>query len=242
MTEPVNIAALEQKFNQLMEQRRAIQPAGHGAREGKGKQYLFSFMGEYAQWCYEHRILGSLSKLLIYLALASAITICLWGFAGTGLGKAFGLEKVRDRATFSYYAILWSSRSAAGAERMPIAPSRYSGTIEKVIGDMLVVTYYENGAQLKRLVRPANVIATDKAAFAEWATKYLLKGISIDFYQPLGEVSGHKVWGVVLWYRKNPINVELVEQGIGYPEKNPPTAVVNQIFSQHYWHKARTGR
>lgn len=241
MNEPYNIEDLEQKFERLMEHRATIQ-ARRTRPTGKGKQLLFSFMGEYAQWCYEHRILGALSTLAVYLILLSAIVLTLWGFAGSSLGKVFGLDGVRDRITYSYYAILWSSRSATKPEEMPLIPHRFAGTIEKTIGDMLVVTYYDNGQQLRRLVRPANVITTDNAAFVEWSRKYLLKGISIDFYQPLAEVSGHQVWGAVLWYRKNPINVELVEQGIGYPEKNPPTAVVNQIFSQHYWHKARTGR
>ncbi|MBF6615625.1 MAG: hypothetical protein ITG07_02755 [Candidimonas sp.] len=238
MTEPVDLAKLEKRIERLMQTRSEIQRPARG-REGRGKQYLFSFMGEYAQWCYEHRILGLLSRVFVHGCVVGICTLTLWLLAGTGLGQAFGLEKVKNRITYSYYAVLWSSRSAAGAEHMPLVPTRFSGTIEKVIDDLLVVAYYDNGSQLRRLVRPANVIATDKAAFAEWASQYLLKGIAIDFYQPLDEVSGHQVWGVVLWYRKSPINVELVERGIGYPEKNPPTAVVNQIFSQHYWHKAR---
>ncbi|MCF6783445.1 hypothetical protein [Stutzerimonas stutzeri] len=238
MTEPVDLNKLEKQFELLMQQRAEIQKPAKG-REGRGKQYLFSFMGQYAQWCYEHRVLGLLSRITIHAGVLGVCVMTLWILAGTGLGQAFGLEKVKDRITFSYYAVLWSSRSAAGAESMPLVPSRFSGTIEKVIDDLLVVTYYDNGSQYRRLARPANVIATDKAVFSEWANQYLLKGVTIDFYQPLGEVSGHQVWGVVLWYRKTPINVELVELGIGYPEKNPPTAVVNQIFSQYYWHKAR---
>lgn len=241
MTEKVDLVELERKFNRLIEQRETIGRDGPSTKEGKSRLYLVGVMADYAQWCYENRVLGVLSKTVIYVVLLCALLVGAWGVAGTGVGKALGMESARARITNSYFAVLWSSRSATGAELMPITPERFSGTIERIIGDVLVVAYYQNGKQLRRLVRTANVVATDKQAFGQWANQYRLKGLMIDFYEPLDVIAGQQVWGAVLWYRRVPINVELVEKGIGYPEKNPPTAVVNQIFSQYYWHKARTG-
>lgn len=240
--EKVDLAELERRFSGLMEKREAINKRGASPGGGKSNLFMFSFMADYVQWCYEHRIMGLLSKIAMYGVLLCVLLAGSWGVAGTGAGKALGMEAARSRITNSYFAVLWSSRSAAGAELMPITPERFSGTIERILGDVLIVKYYDNGKQLRRLVRPANVVATDKQAFGRWARQYHLKGLLIDFYEPLGVIAGQQVWGAVLWYRRVPINVELVEQGIGYPEKNPPTAVVNQIFSQYYWHKARTGR
>lgn len=241
MTEKVDVTELQRRFAELMEKRETIDKRGPSPRSGE-KLFMLGFMADYAQWCYENRVLGLLSKTVAYGLLLTVLLLGAWGLAGTGAGKALGMESVKARITNSYFAILWSSRSATGAELMPVTPTRYSGTIERVVGDVLVVKYYDDGKQLRRLVRTANVIATDKKAFGVWAQQYHLKGLLIDFYEPLGEIAGQKVWGAVFWYRRVPINVELVEQGIGYPEKNPPTAVVNQIFSQYYWHKARTGR
>jgi len=242
MGEKVDLAELDRRLTQMLEKREAISRAGPMAGKGQGKGYIFGFMADYAQWCYEHRVLGLFSKSVMYALVLSVLLMGAWGLAATGIGKALGMESVKNRITNSYFAILWSSRSATGAELMPITPERFSGTIERVVGDVLVVAYYDNGKQYRRLVRAANVVATDKRAFDEWAKKYHLKGLMIDFYEPLDVIAGKQVWGAVLWYRRVPINVELVENGIGYPEKNPPTAVVNQIFSQYYWHKARTGR
>ncbi len=240
MTDKVDVAELQRSFSELMEKREAI--ARRGASPKSGQKLLFlGFMADYAQWCYENRVMGLLSKAVLYGVLLISLLFGAWLLAGSGAGKALGMESVKARITNSYFAILWSSRSATGAELMPITPERFSGTIERIVGDVLVVKYYDDGKQLRRLVRMANVIATDKKAFIAWAHQYHLKGLVIDFYDPLGEIAGQKVWGAVIWYRRVPINVELVEQGIGYPEKNPPTAVVNQIFSQYYWHRARIG-
>lgn len=230
---------LRHQFDALMQAHEAI-----GQRRRKpsvDREYAFRFLEEYAQWRYEHRGLA----LLLALALAFVASIMLiggaWGLADTAGGKALGLDSAKLRVTNAYYAVMWATSSTEGSERDPVKPQRFAGSIEKVIGDMLVIVYYDKGQQIRKLVKPANVIVTDKAAFARWADAYKLKGVSVDFYQSLGEVSGYSVWAVVLWYRKTPINVELVEKGIGVPEKNPPTAVVNEIFSLYYWKKAKAG-
>lgn len=123
--------------------------------------------------------------------------------------------------------------------------SSYQGQVQ-LRDDLGVSSNYQrfsggNGQRLRRLVKLANVIVKDKEAFAAWANPYLLKGVALDFYRPIDKVSGHDVWGVVLWYRRAPLNVETVEQGIALPEKNPPTTVVNQIFAQYYWGLAKNG-
>lgn len=243
-TEQVDLSGLERKFNALMEGREQIMRSGLKARagEGKGREYAFRFLEEYAQWRYEHRAFALMASVLAYLLVSVVLLYGAWLLASTSIGQGLGLDSARSRVTNAYYAVLWATRGVEGAETAPVFPPRYSGAIERIIGDVLVVVYYDSGKQIRRLVRPANVITTDQAKFKAWATQYHLKGLSIEFYEPLDEIAGHQVWGAVMWYRKTPINVELVEQAIGYPEKNPPTAVVNQIFSQYYWHKARAGK
>jgi hypothetical protein len=241
--EPVDFCRLEQQFEALMKSRESIGSGNRKkAQDGQAREYAFRFLEEYAQWRYEHRGLSMLVSTALFSMGTGTLLITAWLLAATSFGQALGLDTVRARATNAYYAALWATRGAEGAETAPVYPKRYSGAIEKIIDDILVVVYYEDGKQYRRLVKPANVITTDRMKFKEWANQYHLKGISIEFYEPLGEVAGHQVWGSVMWYRKTPINVELVELGIGYPEKNPPTAVVNKIFALYYWHKAQTGQ
>jgi len=239
--EPVDFSRLELQFEELMKSRNSIGTDKSNSRNSHSREYAFRIFEEYAQWRYEHRALSVLFSAMVFSFGIGVILVSAWFLAATSFGQGLGLDSVRTRATNAYYAVMWATRSAAGAELAPVYPQRYSGSIEKIIDDVLVIVYYDEGKQYRRIVKPANVITTDRSKFKEWAAKYHLKGISIEFYEPLGEISGRKIWGAVMWYRKTPINVELVELGIGYPEKNPPTAVVNQVFALYYWHKAQSG-
>lgn len=196
----------------------------------------------YSQWRYENPGKARAVRCGVALVLLVVAVLGAWLLAGTGVGQVTGLAAARDRVSSAYYAVLWSTRSTEGAVGTDIQPVSLSCSIEQVVGDVLIVSCYENGQRLRRLVKLANVIVKDKEAFAAWANQYLLKGVGLDFYRPIDKVSGHEVWGVVLWYRRAPLNVETVEQGIALPEKNPPTTVVNQIFAQYYWGLAKNGR
>lgn len=237
--EQVDMDKLAKDFTGLIRARDSI---GFIHEAGKADSNVFglfiSFFDGYTQWRYENRGLARLLSCVVFTAVILLSLVASWFVAPTSFGQSLGLDSVRDRFSNAYYAALWITRSAEGAEHEPVKPKRYSGAIEKVIDDVLVVVYYDGGKQKRALVRPANVITTDRAAFKTWAMQYHLKGLMIDLYDPLGKIGSHEVWAAVMWYRKVPINVEMVEQGIGYPEKNPPTAVVNKIFSMYYWQKA----
>lgn len=195
----------------------------------------------YSQWRYENPGKALLLRGCTIAMLLLTAAVGAWIIAPSSLGQVTGLAALRERTTAAYYAVLWSTRSTEGAVGMDIKPVSLSCSIEQVVGDVLIVSCYDNGQRLRRLAKLANVIVKDKEAFAAWANPYLLKGVALDFYRPIDKVSGHDVWGVVLWYRRAPLNVETVEQGIALPEKNPPTTVVNQIFAQYYWGLAKNG-
>jgi len=201
----------------------------------------FGFFEEYAQWKYEHPLLSKLLRLLRFFFITLMLAALFWWVAGTAAGKVTGIEKIRDRAVFAYYSIAWANKGVPSVDSLPEPPARYSGTIEKVVGDVLVVRFYSNGKSYRRLVRTANVVVSDKKGFGEWAKQYLLKSITIDFYNTGGKAAGYDVWNAVLWSKRVPINVQLVEKGYGVPFKNPETDVVNMIFSQYYFQRARTG-
>lgn len=197
-------------------------------------------IGTYMQWRYEHPGLSMVAGFFSFNIALSLMLLLAWTIADTSFGAAIGLSSTRSRIEHAYYAVVWSTAKGDGIDTLPIAPERVTATIERIVGDVLIVSYFDKqGQRIQRLVRPANVILTDKAGFASWARKYLLVGVTLDFYIPIDKVSGRDVWGVVIWRNRVPVNIELVEQGLGYPEKNPPTAVVNQIFSQYYWTLAK---
>ncbi len=230
----------------------AVKPTAEGVTQNQKKtsastkrkpsgarQFFFMVTESYSLWRYEHGFAASLVRILIGFLVTLALIIALWVAAGTAAGEATGLATIRARITYAYYGIVWATRGNSVVSELPIAPRRVSGSIEQVVGDVMVVTCYENSERVQRLVKLANVIITDKKGFGSWAKQYMLKGVVIDLYKPLEQRAGRDVWGAVLWYHKAPINVEPVERGFGYPEKNPPTAVVNQIFSQYYWTLAK---
>lgn len=231
----------EERLNELQRRLEALlalapgQPKRTAVASGRG---LGELLDAYQQWRYENPAKAWLMRAFTSVASVVVIVMGLWVAAGTSLGDATGLRSLRMKVTNIYYALMWASRDS-GEQAQFIAPERFPGTIENVVGDVLVVTYYDAGNQHRRLVRPANVIVTNHAGFQAWAKEYLLKGVTFDFYIPLDEVKGHKVWAAVIWHKRTPVNVQLVERSLGYPEHNPPTAVVNQIFSQYYWNLAR---
>lgn len=231
---------LSERLSILLDKQQPVRAGGRGEERVREYGRFMALVEAYSQWRYENPVKSLVIRLISGGASCAALLLSLWWVAGTGVGEATGLQSLRTKATNIYYAILWSTRGDVDAALVAqMAPQRFPGTIEQVIDGVLVVSYYEAGKQYRRLVKPANVIMTDKKGFELWAKQYLLKGVTFDFYIPLEEIKGHKVWAAVIWYRKTPVNVELVERSLGYPEKNPPTAVVNQVFSQYYWNLAR---
>lgn len=233
------ISDLSKKLDDLLAQSPVEQKPATFA--GILRQSAFDFLEEYSQWRYEHPYLSGCVTALRYLFFLIMLVSFLWWMAGTAAGRVLGVDGVRDRFVFGYYSLVWASKGMPSIDSLPYQPERYSGAIEKIVGDMLVVSYYKDGKSIRRLVKPANVVVTDRKAFGEWAKSYLLKGVTIDFYVPIGKASGYDVWGVVIWSQRTPINVQLVEQGIGVPEINPDTQVVNSVFSQYYFQRARSG-
>lgn len=207
-----------------------------------GFGWLDYFFSALKQFRYEHPYWHKALMALVWCFSFLLVLGLAYSLSFSKVGEGIGLESARHRAEDAYYAMLWATRSTAGAESKPIAPERFAGTIDQVVGNYLVVKYYSGRQQHKRLAQLANVIVSDNAAFTAWAKGYALKGLTLDFYTPIGQVGEHEVWGVVFWHNKEPINVRAVEVGAGTPEKNPPTAVVNQIFSQFYWQRAKAGR
>lgn len=203
--------------------------------------WFFGFVEEYTQWRYEHPYLAKLIAVLRFMFYTFLFVAFMWWMAGTAAGKLTGLEGVRNRVVFAYYSVVWLSKGVPNVDELQMPPKRFSGTIEKVVGDVLVISYYDKGKSVRRLVRPANVILANKEGFAEWAEPYLLKGVVIDFYKPIDKASGHDVWGVVIWSQRVPINVQLVELGYATPEENPETVIVNEVFSRYYARRARSG-
>lgn len=233
------IKELSEKLERLLRQMpREKEPATF---KSVFRGFTFGFFEEYAQWKYEHPFLSGLLKVFRFFVFSFFLFAFAWWLAGTSAGRVTGLDSVRNRTVFAYYSVIWASKGMSDVDSLPLTPKRFSGTIEKIAGDVLIVSYYDQGKSVRRLVRPANVIITDKKGFGEWASKYLLKGITIDFYTPIDKASGYDVWGVVLWSKRVPVNVQLVELGYGTPEKNPETQVVNSIFSRYYLQRARSG-
>lgn len=205
---------------------------------GSLKQKIFVVFEELTQLRYERPILGWIIVLMQWLIGVALLITFMWWLASTSVGNLLGLTSTRDRITYAYYSLQWARKGVPAVESMPFLPQRYSGTIERASQDMLLVTYYEGGKSIRRIVKPSNVVVEDTAKFKGWAEPYLLKPVTIDFYAPLSKYADQDVWSVVLWVSKKPINVELVEQHIGVPEINPITTAVNQIYSQYYFQKA----
>lgn len=207
-----------------------------GAPEGGA----FQGVEAYIQWRYENPGKARLATAGITVLTTSVICLVLWWAAGTGMGEATGLEGLRKRITYAYYGVMWATReNATDPSEAVDPPRRISGSIQQVFGDVMLVDCYEDGKTIRRLVRLANVIISDKHAFSAWVEAYKLKGIQIDFYRPIAQINGVDVWGVVIWHHKSLLNVQPVEMGFATPEKNPPTTVVNQIFAGYYWNQAK---
>lgn len=232
---------IDKDYRRVLSQQQALYAIGSRSNESSGiGAAWFSFIEHYNQWRYEHplgamavRFTGGLLGLLL-------VVVVLWHTAATPVGRVTGLESVRARITYAYYAAIWASRINEAAIT-PMEPERYLGSIEQVIDNVLVVTYYKDNQQYRRLIKPANVVVRNTTGLAEWATPLILKGVVFDFYLAVDKRSGHDVWATVIWDQRTPINVELVERGYGDPEIDPPTAIVNQIYSQYYWQKAVNG-
>ncbi|MEQ0863679.1 hypothetical protein [Pseudomonas aeruginosa] len=224
-----------------LEQRQASGEARYGTPfTVREDERAFRAFESYIQWRYENPGRAKLASVGMFAASSCFVLLILWWAAGTGMGEATGLDGVRKRLEYAYYGVLWATRdNATDPSEQAEPPKRMSGSIQQVFGDVMLVDCYEDGKSVRRLVRLANVIISDKHAFSAWVEAYKLKGIQLDFYRPIGQVNGYDVWGVVIWHHKTLLNVQPVEMGIAVPEKNPPTTVVNQIFAGYYWNKAK---
>jgi len=235
------LQGVEQQFRDLQRKYAELNEAAEERRASRGLRVLvYGYAESYAQWQYEHPGLARLVRILAGLCFFVLVCWMLWWVAFTSAGKVLGMDSVRWRITHAYYAAVWASR-VNDANIEPMQPQRTQGTIEEVIDDVLVVSFYTDGKLRRRLAKPANVVVTSPKGLSEWAGPMLLKGLVVDFYIPVAERSGRDVWAVVIWERRVPKNVELVERGWGNPEIDPPTAVVNQIYSQYYWNLAVNG-
>lgn len=232
------IAKLERQFKayQAKYQRLTNNKGSYGL--GGGLDELRDSIG---QWRFEHP--QGFRLVCIVTSMLGAVLLCvwLWIFASTSLGNAVGLGSVKNRMTNAYYAVLWAGKVGDMANLETLTPETNLGYIEQIIGDMMVVSYFRDGTQYRRLIKAANVVVEDEAAFHAWGESYKLKPLRFDFYLRLGQAAGRDVWATVLWKNREPINVQLVEQRVGYPEVSPPTAVVNQLYSRYYWDKAKNG-
>lgn len=202
------------------------------------KQRIFAVFEELTQLRYERPVLGWALITLQWVVAVTIVLALLWGIASTPVGQMLGLTSLKERAVDGYNAYHWARKGIPSAESLPITPQRHGATIERAGKGMLLITYYDKGASTRRLIKLSNVDVTDEAKFDRWAQAYVLKPVTVDFYMPTEKYSEHDVWAAVVWSAKKPINVELVEQGIGVPEYNPPTTAVNLIFSQWYLKKA----
>lgn len=195
----------------------------------------------FGQWKYEHRKLSTWLNCLICLVFCLLLISFLWGASSSSFGRAMGLETIRYRIVHTYYAVTWAARVGDLANIDIMEPDRRQGYIERIIDDKIVVSYFRDGKQERRLIKPANVVITDQQGFQSWAMQYQLQPLTLDFYLVLEQAAGYDVWAAVMWQSREPINVQLVERGMGQPEVSPPTAVVNKIYSQYYWSLARDG-
>lgn len=230
------LAILASRVDRLLENQRELEGGKNKRKQKKSRQRVF-IVDAYLQWRYENPVASRIVVVFTSFASVCLFSMAVWWLAETQLGRLMGLDIGRQRLTNAYYAVLWSMGAGDITEEQARAmvPKRYHGTVERAVNDALLVTLYENGKQSRRLIRPANVVVVDNGAFKVWAQGYQLKGVAFDIYAPVGELMGYKVWSAVIWHQKTPINVSLVEMGIGYPEETPPTPVVNEMFSRYYW-------
>lgn len=234
---------IDRSYRRILSQQKELELKSTGCSAGSRASIgaaWFGFIEHYNQWRYEHPMAAACVRALVYLLAVLVIIVMLWHAAATPVGKVTGLDSVRSRITNTYYAFIWASRINE-ADITPMEPQRYPGSIEQVIDDVMVVSYYKHNQQYRKLIKPANVDVHVASGLADWAAPLILKGVVFDFYMPVGTRSGHEVWATVIWDQRTPINVELVELGYGEPEIDPPTAIVNQIYSQYYWQKAVNG-
>ena len=195
----------------------------------------------YTQWRYEHPTAARWSARVSWLFLVAILSVSFWSVSSSSVGRALGLESVKNRIVYTYYAGVWAAKVGDQANLEVMKAESYQGYIERVVGDMMVVKIYSNGQQQRRIIKAANVVVQNRGQFKQWAEGFKLKSVRLDFYLVLGQVGGRDVWATVIWLNREPINVQLVEQDIGYPEVSPPTAVVNKLYSLYYWRKAING-
>jgi hypothetical protein len=233
------IEKLSRELDELLGQ----EPKDHGVITSRTiiANWFFGFVEGYAQWRNKYPLLTEIVSVLRYMLYAFLFFAFMWWMAGTAAGKLTGLEGVRNRVVFAYYSVVWLSKGVPNVDELQMPPKRFSGTIEKIVDDLLVISYHDKGKSVRRLVRPANVILANREGFAEWAEPYLLKGVVVDFYKPTDRASGHDVWSVVIWSEQVPINVKIVELGYGAPETNSETVIVNGVFARYYAKRARSG-
>lgn len=198
------------------------------------RQKTFALKEELAQLRYERPVLGASLTAVQWVFWLTLLCWLAWVVAGSSVGNMLGMGEVRQRITYGYQALQWARKGVPSAETLPVIPQRYGGTIERASKGKVLVTFYDGGHAQRRIVKLANVDVQDEAAFAQWAQGFTLKPVTLDFYLPTEKYAEHDVWATVVWAAKKPINVELVEQGIGTPEINPITTAVNMIFSQWY--------
>lgn len=141
--------------------------------------------------------------------------------------RAVGVTALQRKVSSLYYGVFWQVRAS-------LHTSAVGGPIKTVYGNItgldttgrLVISIPDGNRFVQFSVGIADTKLTDLYGAAVLLGGLRMEDATFDVYENNQ---------VVIWIRRTPLNVKLIEAGLAVPDPNPPTNIVDKAFSAHYW-------
>lgn len=179
----------------------------------------------------EYPFLFFLSCITLAISIVLSVTFLA---PTTEITRAMGLVSLQTKATATRHALYWSWRARTNVSSNILnekTDSRY-GLIKGLAkdGNLLFLlpdgkNYVQHNAKLADIVIDNPILANEFIA-----SQYPETSARFDYYG-----NGNFV---VVKTKDNFLNLKLVETGYAKPDPNPPTNIVDKLFSTYYWNIA----
>lgn len=172
---------------------------------------------------YDH---PGLFRLLMVVTVSMGLFICFMLLPDSPVFRAVGITGLQKRISATNSAIYWSVRAMMAASSSD-APQTLYGSIEGIGTDgQLIATVAKGDSWTRVQLALADTKIVDLYGVAQLVGSLRMEQARFDIY------SGSQA---VVWLRKVPFNVKLIEAGVAIPDPNPPTNIVDTAFATYYW-------
>jgi hypothetical protein len=172
---------------------------------------------------------------LFWFLQITALFVVLWFAISLLLESAFadaiGLTKVKDRGLALKEAVYWQYRVWKNSDLPVQEATRYYGFVNGARPNgKLKITVADNDKFVLREVSLANLTDIRVDGLAAAAEMRRRAEAVFDIYP------GDRA---VVWLDGEPWNVALISANLARPTPAPPTNVVDRVFAEYFWAKAR---